>query len=632
MKSLIALLQCILEETRVRCGVSTARDLKRITSRIEHEGISFLTISLARFGKDFTKSLDEGRVAHASFAGFQRRGALPLLLGGLLARVFDADTGLLLDPPDLEAVRCVRQITLMWAKILPDSSPGLEEVQCTPERVDAALSKWVLCEQDVRESYEKLLLSEEGLLEEFRKIGALLWRDFFSRIDNRLYHEMLFPKHGPGATADKLRGNAKYELRQWTRRLEEAFPHWEYLIPNPSSPEQINALRGVQVLEPRDEQPVRVVTVPKTLDTPRIIAVEPTYMQYMQQAVLAMMVQEIPRFYQTRELMQFVSQEPNQWLAREGSITGDLATLDLSEASDRVSNQHVRLLVGNHRWLSQALDVTRSRKADVPGRGVHRLAKFASMGSALCFPMESIVFVTVVFLGIQMQLNRRLTEADVKSLIGRVRAYGDDLIVPTCYTPSVIRALETFGFRVNEHKSYWNGKFRESCGEDFYDGNSTKVVRLRTLLPENRRHVREIVSTVSLRNQLYHAGWLRTADWLDGRIGNLIPFPYIMSTSSLLGRHGSLDQILNQDLSHDANLHRPLVRGMKVVSQPPVSKLDGYGALMKWFLSAESPFEEIPPRNRPWWEIERSPLDLDHLERAGRTASVHIKAGWDSPW
>jgi len=624
MKSLITLLRCILEESGMRCGTSTTRDLKRITGRIEHEGISFLTISLAKFGKDFTKSLDEGFVGNTAFAGFQRRGALPLLLGGLLSRVFDPKCGLLLDPPDIEAIRCIRQITLMWAKILPDSSPGLEKVQVSRKRVDAAINQWIESEQDVRRA-DLSLFSEERRVEDFLRIGNLLWREFFTSIDNRLYDEILSPKHGPGATADKLRGNAKYKLRQWSLRLEEIFPHWEYLVPNPSSSHQLDWLEGVQILEPRDEIPVRVITVPKTLDSPRIIAIEPTAVQYMQQSVLAMMMQEIPSFYQTREFMQFVSQEPNQRLAREGSITGDLATLDLSEASDRVSNQHVRLLVEKHRWLSKALDATRSRKADVPGKGVKRLAKFASMGSALCFPMESIVFVTVVFLGIERVLNRRLTEEDIKSFIGRVRVYGDDIIVPVETVLSVVQALESFGFKVNGHKSYWNGKFRESCGEDFYDGQSTKVVRLRTLLPDNRRHVRELVSTVSLRNQLFGAGWYRTAAWLDERIGRIIPFPYVEPTSPLLGRHGSLEDLLNQEFYHDDDLHRPVVKGVRIVSQSPASKLDDYGALMKWFLSI-APFEE-PPSFLPWWEVSRLPLDEDHLERAGRASSVRIKTG-----
>jgi len=126
-------------------------------------------------------------------------------------------------------------------------------------------------------------------------------------------------------------------------------------------------------------------------------------------------------------------------------MNGNLATLDLSEASDRVSNQHVRLLVKNHRALREAVDATRSRKADVLGKTI-RLAKFASMGSALCFPFEALVFATIVFVGIERELNRQLTQKDIESFYGRVRVYGDDIIVPVEYVESVVRELEALGF------------------------------------------------------------------------------------------------------------------------------------------------------------------------------------------
>jgi len=241
--------------------------------------------------------------------------------------------------------------------------------------------------------------------------------------------------------------------------------------------------------------------------------------------------------------------------------------------------------------------------------------------------MEAIVFVTVVFYGIEQQLNRRMTDSDIRSFIGRVRVYGDDIIVPVEYVQSVMQALETFGFRVNKSKSFWNGKFRESCGRDYYDGQDISLVRLRRLLPANRRHVREVVSAVSLRNQLFGAGWYRTAAWLDEVIGRIIPFPYVEPTSPLLGRHGTLKEILEQDLRHDEYLHRPLVKGVRISPLTPVSKLDDYGALMKWFLSIDPPNKRAPCL-LPWWEAEMSPLAEDHLERAGRASSVRIKTGW----
>jgi len=497
VKSLISLLQCVLIDLGTRCGISTSKDLKTILVRIEHEGWSFLTITLSDFGKDFQKSLDRGHVGSDLFQGFATtgRGGIPSFLGGFLRLVFDADSGRLLQDPSIEAIRAVRQLTLMWGKMLLD---------CTPERVDAALDRYLQCEQDVKSADRRLLVSEPNRFEDFRRVGRMLWAELFSAVDSRIYNDGVLPKHGPGATADQLRGNAKYDQAVWTERLEVVFPHWENLIPSESFLQRTDAVR---ILEPGKEIPVRVITVPKTLKTPRIIAVEPTCMQYMQQGVLSVMVEEFSRHDNARNFVRFESQEPNQRLAREGSITGSLATLDLSEASDRVSNQHVRALLGNHRILREAVDATRSRKADVRGKTI-RLAKFASMGSALCFPMEALVFTTVVFVGIERALSRQLTRGMIQSFYGQVRIYGDDIIVPVEVVQPVMEELEAFGFRVNRDKSFWTGKFRESCGKDYYDGHDVSIVRVRRDLPLNRLQTEEVASAVSLRNQLFLAGYV----------------------------------------------------------------------------------------------------------------------------
>jgi len=628
LKSLIPLMQCILNDLGMRCGTSTTHDCKTAMRRIEREGLSFLTITLASFGADFQKSLDLGYVADDLFAGFQRGGGLPRFLGGFLRQVFDASSGRLLDNPSVEAIWAVRQFTLMWSKI---------EADCTPRRVTAALRKYVECEQEVRQSDKSLLETKPDRLEQFARVGRLLWADFFACVDSRIYHESVIPKHGPGATADKLRGNAKYNQRTWTRRLDEAFPHWEQIIPSESFIERTNRVR---ILEPRDEIPVKVITVPKTLKTPRIIAVEPTCMQYMQQGVLSVMVQEMKRFSQTRHLVMFESQEPNQRLAAEGSITGALATLDLSEASDRVSNQHVRLLLANHRFLREAVDATRSRKAGGQGIPDLRLAKFASMGSALCFPMEAIVFATIIFVGVEQSLNRRLTMQDVKSLYGKVRVYGDDIVIPVDYVQSVLRALEDFGLRVNHNKSFWTGKFRESCGKDYYNGVDVSIARVRSFLPESRLDAEAIASTVSLRNQMFHLSLFETVDYLDREITSLIPFPFVewergsagevVQHSPLLGRHGYEPC---QAQYHDPDLHIPLAKGVVLSSTLPASELDDVGALMKWFLhkangeGSPSPWSQrdaLPGNSTDWWR-DILTTDRDHLQRAGRPVSVRIK-------
>jgi len=598
LKSLLMLWQKVADESADRCCTSATMDFKRVLGRFEHEGLSFLTITLPAFGKDFEKSLDLGRVDRHLFSGFQRKGGLPRFLGGFLDLVFDRITGELLTEPSIDAILAVRQLTLMFGKIA---------LPCSDTRRRRAMRQFVECELEVRENDSNLTPID---LERFKRMSALLFRNAFTWIDREIYYGRVYPKHGPGATADKLTGNSKFRNREWTTRLEEIFPYGEYSLPNWSYYDQLDE---VDFREPGRERPVRVVDVPKTLKTPRIIAIEPTCMQYMQQGVLDLIRNAFSRDDILDRMIGFDDQIPNQEMARIGSLLGTEATLDLSEASDRVSNQLVRVMVSNHKHLHHALDATRSRKADVPGHGVIRLAKFASMGSAVCFPIEAMVFTTLIFLGIEDSLNYQLSRRDVKRLSDKVRVYGDDIIVPVDHVRSVVRVLEHFGARVNSGKSFWTGKFRESCGREFYDGHDVSIVRVRREFPTHRRHAMGVVSLVSLRNQLYFAGYWGTCRWLDGEIEKLIRhFPVVLPSSPVQGRHSFLGYSSQKMCDR---LHRPLVKGYVVKSRIPSDPLDDSGALLKC-LSNRS---ELPT------------ADERHLERAGRPKSVDIKLGWASP-
>ena len=606
MKSLMLLWKEIAEESAIRCCTSTTMDLKRVHRRVKHEGISFLTITLPSFGKDFERSLDQGSVDRRLFQGFPWRGGLPLFLGGFLDLVFDRRTGVLLDVPDVDAILAIRQLTLMFGKI---------SMECTPARRWKAMKGYIDCESDVRKAD---LLRTQQDVDVFRRISALLFASVFTEVDRKVYHCETVPKHGPGATADRLRGNGKYRQTQWTSRLEKIFPAGEYLLPSWS---YYNQLENVEHLEPEAETPVRIVSVPKTLKTPRIIGIEPTAMQYAQQSLLPEFLvgfKEQHRRVSDRlgldSFLGFTDQTPNQRMACEGSLKGNLATLDLSEASDRVSNQLVREMFRNHPHLHHAVDACRSRKADVPGFGVQRLAKFASMGSALTFPIEAMVFLTIVFIGIEEELNTPLTPKIIRDFQRQVRIYGDDIIVPVEYVRSVTLALQRFGAKVNESKSFWNGKFRESCGKEFFNGEDVSIVRVRELFPTARRHVSEIISTVSLRNQLYYAGYWRTVKWLDSELRGILKyFPQVLPSSPVLGRHSFLGYETERE---HGTLHSPLVRGYVVSARIPNDPLDDTGALLKFHLKRG---------------VEPS-YDERHLERAGRPSTVNIKLRMASPF
>lgn len=628
MKSPIDLLHVLLTECGQRCCVSTELDFKRIKLRYDSEGYSFLGITLANYGKDFQKDLDRGFVSPESYLGFKRRSGLPELLRGFLENVFIPGSGLLRPDPCIECIRSVRQITLMWAKL---------KQPCSDDRRRRAFTKYMEREKHVQNMALGIL--EEHMFSDwsvrpalpsvyqgralrrandttriirFRSMSTRLFGDAFAKIDSKVYRGEVVPNHGPGSVSERLSGNQKWSRGQWNLKLEGMFPFSEYYF----SRWGFYLDLGIAQQPSGNPEPVRVIGVPKTHDKPRIIAIEPVAMQYMQQGIKRLFEEVFEQPTLNGQLnfsyhfVNYQSQVPNQQMALRGSRDGSLATLDLSDASDSVSNLLVENLFWNFPHLREAVQVTRSSNADVPGYGITPLAKFASMGSALCFPVEALVFCTVVFLGIEEHLGRPLTYKDFESLIGQVRIYGDDIIVPVEYARSVSRALKLFGFEVSVNKSFMNGLFRESCGQDCYAGESVNIVRLRQPLPTKRRHTESIISTVSFRNQLYKAGYWATVKQLDLLIEKFIPFPAVNDGAATLGKVSFLGY---ESQRWDSNLQRPLVRAAVPIYVKRKSPLDGERALTKWFFfkKAATSTDAI--------------LDKDHLLYAGRPVAVDIK-------
>jgi hypothetical protein len=599
MKSLLPLYTHLLNDASKWCSVSTTRDLETITRRVEHEGLSFLTITLPTYCQDFEQALALGQVVPHMFLSFSKHKAIPRFLGGLLELVFSRKTGLLLDNPNTDAIFFIRQICLVCKKI---------KLPCSPRRERKAFDGYVKCEQEVEDVSKRFTKSQLG---SFERVSDLLWGRALNRINHMVFAGDHVPRHGSGSTADKSVGNQKYDNRTWTRRLDENFfSSSDFAIPNYGF---ADSLRDYTFLEPGAEIPVKVISVPKTLKTPRIIAMEPTCIQYAQQALLEILVPLLERDRLVGPLIGFTDQKPNQEYARLGSITGSLSTLDLSEASDRVSLRLVTRMTYKYSHFMRALMACRSKTASLPDGSIRYLRKFASMGSALCFPIEAMVFLTIVFVAIEKQLNRPLRRRDIISLQRKVRVYGDDIIIPVEYTAIVIEQLLAFGLKVNLHKSFYTGKFRESCGSDWYDGQDVKPVYLRHLFADNYRQASEFTSMVSFRNQLYKAGLWDTTEWLDRSLKRLAPFPIVLDTSPVLGRHSYSFDVSSE--KWDDLLHRPLVKGVVHAIKHRSNPLNGIGALMKFFLKrGESPY-----------------LDKDHLKRSGRPDSVDTRVRWAYP-
>jgi hypothetical protein len=321
MKSLLRLWQLAALDLGDQCRVSTARDYETVASRVEEEGVSFLTITLPEFGKGLERSLELGKLAPDAFPGFRSRAGLPLFLRGFLEQIFNTGCGTVLDEASPGAIYAVRQLAGLCAKV---------ELECTPRRVRAAYDKYIECEMHVKAVSEGFRQSD---LDSFARVGRQLYASVFTSVDAEVANFGLLPAHGPGATANRVGGNAKYDCLEWTARMDRVFPSSEYLLPNV----RFHALLDrVDMREPGRERPVKVIHVPKTLKTPRIIAMEPSYMMFMQQALWRSFKPALESDSLCGSFIGFTDQLPNRQLARKGSITGELATLDLSEPCDGV--------------------------------------------------------------------------------------------------------------------------------------------------------------------------------------------------------------------------------------------------------------------------------------------------------
>jgi len=199
---------------------------------------------------------------------------------------------------------------------------------------------------------------------------------------------------------------------------------------------------------------------------------EPVTLQYFQQGVMKKLYRYIKCHPYLGRRVKLDEQEQNQLMAKQGSIDNSLSTIDLSAASDSVSWSLVKAVF--HRTpLLKWIYATRSSKTLLPNGDVIALKKCAPMGSALCFPIECLIFAAVIeYVAQRWCYSERRAKPDYS-------VYGDDLVVPKVLTDELIEALTSLGFVVNTEKSFTDGPFRESCGKDYFEGIDVSSVYYR---------------------------------------------------------------------------------------------------------------------------------------------------------
>ena len=417
--------------------------------------IHVFTVIMPNLGKDLLRGLTTGIFINTSpFRCRTRKEKIPLMFKELFIQIFDTE-GYLRQRVNGEVIQNLRQVLMMYYKLsLPFS----------PEQELKAHTKFIETDNSVKED-------NYPPLEQVRAY-------FMSCLPDNPWD--IRPHHATGKTSVKLIDNAmKRATTSYIRPLMDAYPIETYFKP---LSDEINAQGHCQL--PIDP-PSRLTVVPKDSRGPRTICMEPHERMYVQKGLMQKIYDFIEFSSPAKGMINFTDQTINQRLAQKASVDCSYATIDLKDASDMVPWSLVQKLV-NYDWFI-ALDSTRSKETQTL-LGNHKLKKFAPMGSALCFPIEAILFWAIA-----------------RTVCEEVYVYGDDIIVPTCYSGEVMSTIESFGLVINRDKSLTIGHFKESCGGDFFHGYPIDIVQLKAF---------DLLSMVSFLNNIREKFGFTLADSL----------------------------------------------------------------------------------------------------------------------
>jgi hypothetical protein len=183
-------------------------------------------------------------------------------------------------------------------------------------------------------------------------------------------------------------------------------------------------------------------------------------------------------------------------------LTGALATVDLSAASDSISTSLCRLLLPEQ-WFELLMTV-RSEVGYTNKGKIYSFEKISSMGNGYTFELESMLFWAIA-----QACEDSIEDSDQGH---RCSIYGDDIICRSITVPVLKQVLATCGFSLNDDKSFWDGPFRESCGKHYFNGYDVTPFFV-------REPVTHTIDLIGLCNRLRR--WASDHSILDPRYSSL---------------------------------------------------------------------------------------------------------------
>jgi len=332
-----------------------------------------------------------------------------------------------------------------------------------------------------------------------------------------------FGKHGPGAVAEKEEGVQKWFFGTIPGTDIRLFNYYE------PCEEYVTAQRCDK--STTVDCTSRLAVVPKDLRGHRLICIEPKELMFAQQGLMQVLYQRVKELFLTRGAINFQDQGKSQELSKEDGFS----TIDLKDASDRVSKTLCRLLFPKQ--VFSLLSKYRSRGIRTVLGDVDAYETMFTMGNALCFPTETLVFWALTLATMICEENDYSAQRSLREALDVIhhprsrhfrarytlRVFGDDIIVPSRHYEAVIATLTDAGLVVNVAKSCHYTPVREACGSWWFQRRDVRITRFSYhILGDTRVWCSWFANSMELERN----GFFTTALMIAGHMNIMHPVPF----------------------------------------------------------------------------------------------------------
>lgn len=575
------------------------RDCASLERRYNSQGMGFIQTTLPNLFDALTTHLETGVSNYPEFK-LQKGSKHPRFLRKLFALIFDVHVP---DTVQAQAFKIIYQLCAAFSKL---EGPYADSV------LRKNIAKFIATDEKLGKI--QLHSAENHPIMQY---ATNLITDLFKDEKDLGRHGL--PSPGSGATNTPVEKDMRFSPHFLYKQLHEVFDYdlwfntfYQYIF---GGDETEYSQRLIELCEYADYPVSRFKFISKKLGKPRGICIEENEAQIFQQAIRRFLYAFIETHPVTKGLVNFTNQEINRILALKSSLDREYATLDMSEASDRVDRECV-LALFLYTFLFDMLAAVSTKFIQLPpdlGVPVTLLAnKFAPMGSGVCFPIMGLVHWALITATIATS-----SMEDSLALSKEVYVYGDDIIVPSRVANLVMTTLPRFGMKMNKEKSFVNSYFRESCGCHAYKGIDVTPTFFKKIKVNDSQSSNSelLISLIAKDYRLRKNGFIATSDYLRSTVLPLFgSMPTVYKDSSILG--------WKTDMPVDAESLLPWCKGVKS------SRDDSQQYLYKFrvLVADEEPLPELLD-DRGYWR-KHTMLTRDSRDVNGVPEDLRIVWGW----